>query len=108
MELRVVDDQRGAPTSTKDLSLAMSKLIKMDGRGVLNVTNSGSCTWFEFARKILRGKGLNYIQVIPISSAELARPARRPTYSVLDCRKFEKLTGSKMRPWEEALKDYLS
>ena len=107
-ELRVVDDQRGAPTFTKDLGLAISRLIKIEALGVLHVTNSGSCTWFEFAREVLKEKGLNHVQVVPISSAELARPARRPAYSALDCRKFEKLTGSKMRPWEEALKEYLS
>jgi dTDP-4-dehydrorhamnose reductase len=107
-ELRVVDDQRGAPTFTKDLGLAIGRLIKIEALGVLHVTNSGSCTWFEFAHQILREKGLNQGQVVPISSAELARPARRPAYSVLDCRKFERLTGRKMRPWEEALKEYLS
>jgi dTDP-4-dehydrorhamnose reductase len=107
-ELRVVDDQRGAPTFTKDLGLAISRLIKIGALGVLHVTNSGSCTWFVFAREVLKEKGLNHVQVVPISSAELARPARRPAYSALDCRKFEKLTGSKMRPWEEALKEHLS
>jgi dTDP-4-dehydrorhamnose reductase len=107
-ELRVVDDQRGAPPFTKDLSLAVSKLIRIEARGILNVTNSGSCTWFEFARQILREKGLNHVQVVPISSAELARPARRPAYSVMDCRRYELLTGRKMRSWEEALKEYLS
>jgi dTDP-4-dehydrorhamnose reductase len=108
MELRVVQDQRGAPTSTKDLSLAISRLIGIEARGILNVTNSGSCTWFEFSRQILREKGLNHVQVIPISSAELARPARRPAYSVMDCRRYELLTGRQMRSWEEALKEYLS
>jgi dTDP-4-dehydrorhamnose reductase len=107
-ELRVVDDQRGAPTFTKDLGLAIGRLIKIEALGVLHVTNSGSCTWFEFAREVLKEKGLNHVQIVPISSAELARPARRPAYSELDCRKFEKLTGSKMRPWKEALKEYLS
>jgi len=107
-ELRVVDDQRGAPTFAKDLGLAISRLIRIQARGILNVTNSGSCSWFEFAREILKEKGLTHVQIVPISSAELARPARRPAYSTLDCRKFEKLTESKMRPWKEALKEYLS
>ena len=109
-ELRVVDDQRGTPTFTKDLSLAIDRLIGIEARGILHVTNSGSCTWFEFARQILREKNpaQREVQVIAISSTELARPARRPAYSVMDCQRYGQLTGSKMRPWEEALKEYLS
>ena len=107
-ELRVVDDQRGSPTFTKDLSFALESLIGIEARGILHVTNSGSCTWFEFARQILREKGYDHVQVIPISSEELARPARRPAYSVMNCQRFEKLTGRKMRAWKEAIKEYLS
>lgn len=107
-ELRVVDDQRGSPTFTKDLSFALERLIGIEARGTLHVTNSGSCTWFEFARHILQEKGYNHVQVKPISSNELARLARRPAYSVMDCQRYEKLTGRKMRPWEEAIKEYLS
>jgi len=107
-ELRVVDDQRGSPTFTRDLGFALERLIGMEARGILHVTNSGSCTWFEFTRQILREKSFNHVQVIPISSEELARPAKRPASSVMDCQKYEKLTGSKMRPWKEALKEYLS
>ena len=107
-ELRVVDDQRGSPTFTKDLSFALERLIGIEARGTLHVTNSGSCTWFEFARHILQEKGYNHVQVIPILSTELARPAKRPVYSVMDCQRYEKLTGRKMRPWEEAIKEYLS
>lgn len=108
-ELRVVNDQRGTPTFTKDLSLAIKRLSRAEARGILHITNSGSCTWFEFAQQILREKSYanRDIQVIPISSAELARPAKRPAYSVMDCRRYEQITGNKMRPWEEALKDYL-
>ncbi len=109
-ELRVVDDQRGAPTFTKDLSLAIDRLIGIEARGILHVTNSGSCTWCEFARQILREKSPanRAVKIIPFSSTELANPARRPAYSLMNCQRYEQLTGSKMRPWEEALKEYLS
>jgi len=109
-ELRVVDDQRGAPTFTKDLSSAIDRLIGTEARGILHVTNSGSCTWFEFAGQVLREKNPTNreVQIIPISSTELARPARRPAYSLMDCQRYEQLTGSKMRSWQEALKEYLS
>jgi len=109
-ELRVVDDQRGSPTFTKDLAQAISLVLAKGIQGILHVTNSGSCTWFEFARKILEiKKPLNdQLRLVPISSKELGRPASRPANSVLDCSRFEKFTGSKMRPWEKALEDYLS
>jgi dTDP-4-dehydrorhamnose reductase len=109
-ELRVVDDQRGSPTFTRDLSRAIAQLLEKDVRGILHVTNSGSCSWFEFAKRILKTKGVpdRKIRVVPISSRQLNRPARRPFNSVLDCSRFQKLTGSKMRPWDEALRDYLS
>ena len=107
-ELRVVNDQRGAPTFTKDLSWAIEKLLEKEAKGILHITNSGSCTWFEFARQILRDKGYDHVQVIPISSEELARPAKRPANSVMDCRRYEKLTGRMMRTWQEALQEYFS
>jgi dTDP-4-dehydrorhamnose reductase len=109
-ELRVVDDQRGSPTFTRDLSRAIAQLLDKDVRGILHVTNSGSCSWFQVAKKIVETKGLSgrKIRVIPISSSELDRPARRPSNSLLDCSRFQKLTGSQMRPWDEALGDYLS
>jgi len=107
-ELRVVDDQRGSPTFTKDLSLAIARLLEIKDRGILHVTNAGSCTWFELAKKILEEREIDHVAVIPISSKELTRPAKRPAYSVMDCQKYQQLTKSKMRPWEEALREYLS
>jgi dTDP-4-dehydrorhamnose reductase len=109
-ELRVVDDQQGSPTFTRDLSRAIAQLLDKDVRGILNVTNSGSCSWFEFTQKILETGRIpgRKIRVVPISSRELNRPARRPSNSVLDCSRLQKITGAKMRPWNEALRDYLS
>lgn len=106
-ELRVVNDQHGSPTYTKDLSWAIKVLMEKDAQGIIHVANSGSCTWYEFAREILHQVGLNQIPIIPISSAELARPAPRPANSILDCHKFEKIIGEKMRPWKDALKEYI-
>ena len=107
-DLRVVDDQRGSPTFTKDLSQTLSRLLEEGTRGILNVTNSGSCTWYEFARRILQEKGINHPGLTPLSSAKLARPAKRPANSVLDCRKLKRLLGQKLRSWEEALHEYLA
>jgi dTDP-4-dehydrorhamnose reductase len=105
----VVDDQKGSPTFTRDLSRAISGLLEGDVRGVVNVTNSGSCTWFDFARKILELKPPpgREVRVTPITSAELGRAAKRPENSVLDGSRLERLTGVRMRHWEDALREYL-
>lgn len=107
-ELRVVDDQKGSPTYTKDLSWAIKVLLEKEARGMVHVANSGSCTWFEFAREILKELKFDHVRLIPITSSELSRPAKRPANSVLNCQKFEKLTGRRLRPWREALRDYLA
>jgi dTDP-4-dehydrorhamnose reductase len=106
--LSIVDDQTGSPTYTVDLAKVISQLVRLKVRGVFHVTNRDVCTWYTFGQAILSLSGLSDVRVSPISSRELGRPAARPTYSVLDCRKLEKETGLKMRPWPEALKDYLS
>ncbi len=108
-ELRVVDDQKGSPTFTRDLAGAILRLLESGFRGVVHVTNSGSCTWFEFARRILELKPPpgRRVRVVPISTAELGRPAPRPGNSVLDGARYSQITGSRMRNWEEALKEYL-
>ena len=71
------------------------------------MTNRGSCSWLGFAEKILEFSGKKDVEVEPITTAELGRPAPRPANSVLDCGKFEEATGMRLRPWTEALKDYL-
>jgi len=109
-ELRVVNDQKGSPTFTRDLSRAIAQLLEKDLRGIIHVTNSGSCTWFEFAEKILTLKAPldRRVRILPITSSELNRPARRPAFSTLDCSRFERVTGRRMRKWEEGLREYLS
>jgi len=105
-ELRVVADQQGSPTFTRDLSAAIRDLMAAGAKGIFHVTNSGSCTWYEFAREILERKGMGGIKVLPISAEELRRPAKRPAFSLLDCSRYEKVSGEKMRPWVQALQDY--
>jgi dTDP-4-dehydrorhamnose reductase len=106
--LSIVNDQTGSPTYTADLAKAISELIQFDARGIFHVTNSDLCTWYTFGQAILKFSGVNRVRVLPISSKELGRPAARPSYSVLNCQKLKKETGLMMRPWSEALKDYLS
>ena len=106
--LSIVNDQIGSPTYTVDLAKAISALIQFDARGIFHVANSDLCTWYTFGQAILKLSGMDKVKVIPISSKELGRPAIRPSYSVLNCQKLKKETGLTLRPWSEALKDYLS
>lgn len=80
--LEVVGDQRGCPTNADDLALALKDLVASDLRGICHVTNSGDCTWHEFAEAIVSLMGLS-TPVRPITTEQMGRPARRPAYSVL-------------------------
>jgi len=105
--LRVVHDQKGSPTSTRDLARALQAVAEKRLVGIYHVTNQGFCTWFEFAGKILELSGKSGVEVVPISTAELSRPAMRPANSVLDCMKFQRDTGMILRDWKDALGSYL-
>ena len=105
-KLKVVNDQIGAPTYTKDLSEAILALLKKDCRGIYNAANKGHCSWFEVACKVVELLKLK-VSVEPIPTAESNRIAKRPGYSVLDCNKLKRDTGFVFRPWNEALKDFL-
>jgi dTDP-4-dehydrorhamnose reductase len=104
-ELRIVSDQIGSPTWAEDLARAVRALLDVRASGVHHAVNAGSCSWHEFAVTILRLAGLER-RVVPISTAELGRPAKRPAHSVLDCAKLGRL-GIRMRPWQDALAEYL-
>jgi dTDP-4-dehydrorhamnose reductase len=105
-ELKVVYDQVFSPTSTSDLAVKISQIINTEYYGIFHITNRGSCSWYEFAREILRLTELN-TPMIPIPSALYPQKAKRPHYSVL--RNYQlKLSGlGELRSWPEALRDYL-
>ncbi len=105
--LNVVDDQIGAPTYSWDLSAAVQLLVEGGHEGLFHLTNRGRCSWHEFACKIMQYAGKSDVTVRPIPSADLARPAVRPAWSVLSSRKFSEATGKTMRFWQIALQDYL-
>lgn len=106
-ELRLIDDQRCTPTSAADLAEALVKLIDTDAYGLYHATNANDCSWREFAEQIFRLAGLGP-NVIPITSAEYGAKAPRPAYSVLNCGKLEGVLNHGMRPWQEALAEYVS
>ena len=80
--LEVVSDQRGCPTYTVDLAQAIIELCRKGAGGIVHVTNAGDCSWFEFAREIVKRAGIA-TEVSPVSTQQMARPAPRPAYSVL-------------------------
>jgi dTDP-4-dehydrorhamnose reductase len=104
--IEVVHDQQGSPTYTADLSRAIAALIAKDLRGTFHVSNSGSCSWYDFALEIMRLAHAAQVEIVPISSTALNRPAKRPHYSILNCQRLEEETGFQMRSWQKALRDY--
>ena len=103
--LDVVNDQRGSPTYCVDMARAIIELCRKDASGIVHATNSGDCTWFEFARETVKGAGLQ-TEVRPVSSEQMARPAPRPAYSVLAATSLQRY-GIEMPSWEDALRRYL-
>jgi dTDP-4-dehydrorhamnose reductase len=104
-QLDVVNDQRGSPTLTNDLAEAIIQLCRKSARGIVHATNSGNCTWFDFARAIVAGAGLA-TEVRPTTSDKFIRPAERPKYSVLSSASLEKY-GIRMPGWQDGLRRYL-
>ncbi len=105
-EIEVVDDQRGSPTYSVDLARAIIALCRKQAEGIVHATNSGECTWYEFARAIVSDAGLATI-VRPTTSDKFVRPAERPQYSVLSPRSLNGY-GITMPDWRDALRRYLA
>src|SRR5580704_11254169 len=103
--LDVVSDQRGCPTYSVDLSRAIIGLCRNHARGIVHVTNAADCSWFEFAREIVKGAGLA-TEVRAVSSQQVARPAPRPAFSVLSSTSVRQY-GIAMPTWQDALQRYL-
>lgn len=121
--LRVVDDQQGTPTYAGDLAEGLRRLGRLlreaektdEGgvargagalSGVMHLSNSGQTSWFSFAREILDRSGFSEVAIEPSETADLNLPAPRPSYSVLDCRRAQRL-GIQLRSWQAALAAYL-
>jgi len=103
-EVRVVNDQMGQPTSAIDLAKQLVALgLSNSLAGIYHGTNSGKATWFQFAREIFKLAGADVSRVVPVSSSEYPRPAKRPSYSVLSHDGWTKSTVEPMRDWRIAL-----
>ena len=99
--VKVVNDQRGRPTSAQHMAKSTMALLDHGARGIFHVTDGGECTWYEFTVEIARLLG-HKATIIPCTTADFPRPARRPAYSVLDLGPTEKLLGP-MPDWHDNL-----
>ena len=107
--LKVVNDQIGSPTYTADLAQAVTKILEVNPEfGVYNVVNEGYVSWYEFARKIAEIRGVDDVEIGPVSSGQFPRPASRPKNSRLNTAKFIRSTGFRMRRWEDALREFMT
>jgi dTDP-4-dehydrorhamnose reductase len=113
--IKVVGDKYGSPTYVNDLAGAILSLCDLLVQGkfafsdnnIINITNSGFCSWLEYAQKAVEFSGIKGITILPARLADFPFVAKRPVFSVLDNSKFKGITGKTLRPWQEALKEYL-
>jgi dTDP-4-dehydrorhamnose reductase len=104
--LKVVNDQRGAPTFADDLVEALILFLSCQNYGIYHFTNSGETTWYDFTREFFDILNIA-VPVQPCATAEFPRPARRPAYSVLDLRKTQETFGLKIPAWQDAIRRYI-
>ena len=104
--VRVVGDQYGTPTSTKELAKMIACLLPTENYGLFHGTCEGSCSWADFAKEIFRLSGKT-TKVEAITTAEYPTPAVRPAYSVLDNYMLKLTTDFSFASWEDAIKEYL-
>jgi dTDP-4-dehydrorhamnose reductase len=104
--IRVVNDQVCAPTSTVDLAQATIALTQTGRYGLYHLTNSGSCSWHEYAQTIFELAGVRS-NLTGVTSQEFGAPAPRPRYSVMAAAAYQSLGFPELGPWREALTDYL-
>ncbi len=105
--LRVVDDQRGSPTYTRDLAVCTALMVRSGCRGTYHVTNSGACTWYELALRAVEWAGVRSAEITPVTTQEFPLPAPRPANSVLANARLADAGLPPLRPWQEAVREYI-
>ncbi|MBS4213126.1 dTDP-4-dehydrorhamnose reductase [Neobacillus rhizophilus] len=105
-EVGVVSDQVGSPTYTVDLAKFMVSLVETDKYGIYHATNSGICSWYEFAVEIFKQAEMD-VTVRPLTTEQFPRPAARPKYSVLSKKRIEEEGLTPLQSWKDALSAYL-
>ncbi|GAV12370.1 dTDP-4-dehydrorhamnose reductase [Paenibacillus sp. NAIST15-1] len=104
--LKVVNDQIGSPTYTVDLAHFLEGLIKTEYYGIFHASNTGFCSWFEFAQAIFEELKWD-IELIPCTTSEFPRPAPRPKYSMMDHMAIRTSGLNDLRHWKEALREFI-
>lgn len=104
--LRMVADEIGSPTYAPDLAEALLQLIAQPMYGTYHLVNQGNCSRYAFAQAILHQAGYEHIDLVPITLAEYQRDSTPPPYTPLANHAGAAL-GLLLRPWQEALADYL-
>ncbi|EJW18349.1 dTDP-4-dehydrorhamnose reductase [Paenibacillus alvei] len=105
--LQVVNDQWGSPTYTWDLALFLEKLVASEKYGIYHASNTGICTWYEFAQAIFELSNIPVI-VEPCTTEQFQRPATRPRYSAMESMAIRVNGFDPLRSWREALKEYIN
>lgn len=106
-EIRVVNDQIGSPTYSRDLSVLLADMIVTDSYGTYHASNEGFCSWYEFACAIIQKAGLP-VRVVPVPSSEYPTRARRPMNSRMSKDKLTACGFRRLPPWDDALTRFLS
>jgi dTDP-4-dehydrorhamnose reductase len=104
--IRVVNDQRLTPTSTRELARKVMEIVPTKHYGLYHITGNGECSWYEFAQTIFELKGIR-ARLGPTTAREFNAAARRPAYSVLDNTRLRQLGMDDLHDWRQALKEYL-
>lgn len=113
--LRVAADKYSSPTYTLDLARAISEIINLiddsgcqdRAYGTYHISNSGSCSWYEYAQAIVSAAKITRVKLEPIKMGQINFKAKRPVFSVLDNTKYARLTGKPLRKWQAAVKEYV-
>lgn len=111
-EIKVVNDQKGSPTYTVDLANFLLELTQTEKYGIYHASNSGTCTWYEFAKAIFKDAesmtGMSYpAKVHPCKTEEYPLPAPRPQNSMMEHLAIRTNGLTDLRPWREGLRDFL-
>jgi len=105
--IRVVNDQRLTPTSTRELARKVMEIIHTKYYGLYHITGGGECSWYEFAQAIFELEGLR-ARLSPTTAREFNAAAQRPAYSVLQNARLQQLGIDDLQDWRQALKEYLA
>ncbi len=106
--LSVVNDQTGCPTYARHVARSIARLLELGASGWYHLVNTGEATWYDLAREALLLAGLDPDRVRPCTTAELNRPATRPSYSVLSTLTYREVAGEDLPHWREALREYFA